>query len=82
MRRLCFVVVIGLLCCGRSLFAADVTGHWRVLRQTDDGNTLETFLDLKQEGAKLTGILLVGWGDLQISNGHVDDNKISFTVPG
>ena len=80
MPRLCFVVVIGLLCCGGLLFAADVTGQWRVLRQTDDGNTLETFLDLKQEGAKLTGTLLVGWGDLQISNGHVDDDKISFTV--
>jgi alpha-galactosidase len=79
-RRLGLFAVFVSLCCNPSLFAADVTGHWRVLRHTDDGNTLETFLDLKQEGSKLTGTVLVSWGDLQISDGQVDDNKISFTA--
>jgi alpha-galactosidase len=79
-RRLGLFAVLVSLCCNPSLFAADVTGHWRVSRQTDDGNTLETFLDLKQEGSKLTGTVLVSWGDLQISDGQVDDNRISFTA--
>jgi alpha-galactosidase len=46
----------------------------------DDGNTLETFLDLSQQGSKVTGKLLVGWGDLAISDGQMEGGKISFTV--
>jgi alpha-galactosidase len=64
-----------------SLFASDIDGHWRLMRHTDDGNTLETFLYLKQQGSRLTGMLLVDWGDLPISDGSIEDNRISFTVP-
>jgi alpha-galactosidase len=62
------------------MFGVDPTGHWRLLRRTDDGNTLETFLDLKQQGSKLTGTLMVDYGDLPISDGHLEGNKISFNV--
>ena len=76
----CGLVTAVLLFWTCSLFASDIDGHWRLLRHTDDGNTLEIFLDLKQQGPRLTGMLLVDWGDLPISDGSVNGDEVSFTV--
>src|SRR5690349_5180641 len=80
MKRAGLLSLLTLFCLATQLFGVDATGHWRLLRHTNDGNTLETFLDLKQEGSKLTGTLMVDWCDLPISGGQLESNKISFNV--
>ena len=80
MTRVAILVVTSILCWGLPVLGSDVSGQWRLQRQVEDGNTLETFLDLRQQGSSVTGKLLVGWGDLEISDGQIEDARISFTI--
>jgi alpha-galactosidase len=80
MTRIAILVVTSILCWGFPLFGSDVSGRWRLQRHVEDGNTLETFLDLGQQGSRVTGKLLAGWGDLEISDGQIEGGKILFTV--
>jgi hypothetical protein len=60
--------------------AADVSGKWTWEQQGRNGATTTT-LNLKVDGSKLTGTLDGGrGGPVEISEGHVDGNSISFTV--
>ena len=87
-KKLLFVVTIALaVAC--TLMAADVTGKW-VYEQTgrQGGNPVQVTLDLKASGASLTGTVTGGMGrrgggapqPVQISDGKVDGDNISFTV--
>ena len=61
--------------------AADVTGAWTAAMTTPDGNSFQLAFDFKQDGATLTGTVQGPEGDpIEISNGKVDGNKISFDV--
>lgn len=61
--------------------AADVTGSWTAEMTTPDGNSFQLAFTFKQDGDKLTGTVLGPQGDpMDISNGKVDGNKISFDV--
>ncbi len=85
-KRLLSVSVI-LLSVALAVMAADaVTGKW-VLTQDFGGNPFTTTFDLKADGAKLAGsATLPGFGPdaqpstVQIANGKVDGNNISFEV--
>lgn len=58
-------------------FAADITGKW----VGEMGGEFTMTFNFKQEGNKLTGTADgPGGAPLQIQNGKVDGNKISFTV--
>lgn len=68
-----------------ALLAAGVDGKWSGERkiQTPDGEerTLTTTLELKSDGSALTGKMSAGpRGDVDIQDGKVDGNKITFTT--
>ncbi len=61
--------------------AADVTGNWTAEMTTPDGNSFQIAFTFKQDGNALTGTVQGPQGDaIDISNGKVDGNKISFDV--
>ena len=53
MKHLCFVFVLLATPC----FAADLTGNWAVKDLLPDGTSRNTYLDLKQEGTRVTGTI-------------------------
>lgn len=65
-----------------ALMAADVSGKWtweQAGRQ--GGNPTTQTLTLKAAGSTLTGTLAGGrGGDIEITDGKVDGNNVSFTV--
>ena len=62
-------------------FAADVTGKWTGEIAGPDGGSMTITFSLKQDGTKLTGTSQGPQGDpLEIQDGKVDGDKISFTV--
>ena len=62
--------------------AADVTGAWTASMQSPDGNSMQLTFTFKQDGATLTGTTgsMMGGDPIQITDGKVDGNKISFKV--
>jgi hypothetical protein len=79
-----------LLCLGAGLLlaltaatalAADVTGSWSADSTGPDGSIYPLTFTFKQDGAKLTGTVQGPQGDpIEISNGKVDGNNVSFQV--
>jgi opacity protein-like surface antigen len=59
--------------------AADVTGTWKGEANPNGKGGPPTF-NLKQAGSTLTGVQTSGRGDVEISNGKVDGDKVSFEV--
>jgi len=61
--------------------AADVSGKWTAEVQGRGGNTMTQTFTFKVDGDKLTGTFSGGrGGELQISDGKVKGDEISFTV--
>ena len=78
-KKLLFVIAI-LCVLTFAVMAADVTGKWTWEQQGQNGATTST-LTLKADGGKLTGTLDGGrGGPVEISDGKVDGNSISFSV--
>lgn len=61
--------------------AADPTGTWKWSRTSNSGQTMESTLKLKLEGAKLTGAMLRRDGtETPIENGNFAGNEVSFKI--
>ena|SRR2546427_13209249 len=60
--------------------AADVAGKWVGEMPTRNGQTRETTFDLKASGDKLTGTMTGPQGDVDITDGKISGNDISFKV--
>ena len=62
-------------------FAADIDGKWTGQVEGRNGPQTQTLM-LKADGSTLTGSLIRGGrgGPVEISNGTIDGNKVSFTV--
>ncbi|MDA1278347.1 MAG: hypothetical protein O2960_30505 [Verrucomicrobia bacterium] len=62
-----------------SLFAAtDVSGTWSWSFEGRDGQARESSMELKQEGAKITGVIKGGRGDSTIEEGKLNGKELSF----
>ena len=61
-------------------FAADVSGTWSGTAKGPDGSDFTLTFKLKQDGAKLTGTSASPQGEIEISDGKVDGDKLSFNV--
>ena len=62
-------------------FAADVTGKWTGQMGGPNGDGMAITFDFKQDGTKLTGTADGPGGQtLQLKDGKVEGDKISFTV--
>ena len=60
--------------------AADVTGKWTGAVPTRDGGTRESTFNFKQDGEKLTGTMTGPQGDIELKDGSVKGNDVSFNV--
>ena len=65
---------------GVAAWASDIAGAWKGVMQTPDGNTLELTCTFHQDGAKLTGSVLVVGQILELANGKIEGDKLWFTV--
>ena len=63
-----------------SAFAADVTGKWTAEVPGRGGQTREVTMNLKASGDALTGTMSGPQGDIEISDGKVSGDEISFNV--
>lgn len=79
-RRMCIGSALFLLLTATLMFAADVTGTWNGEAKGPNGDGFALTFKFKQDGAKLTGTVTGPGGDIDISDGKVDGDKISFTV--
>jgi hypothetical protein len=90
-KKLLFSGMILLVVALVALAADAVTGKWAFETQGRDGTPRPTTLNLKADGAKLTGDVTGGMGGrggggggapapAPISNGKVDGNNVSFDV--
>lgn len=79
-KLICISVAILIALSATAALAADVTGTWSGSISGPNGDFQLTFT-LKQDGAKLTGNVGGPQGNpLDIENGKVDGNTISFDV--
>jgi hypothetical protein len=60
--------------------AADVTGKWTGQVPTRDGGTRESTFNFKQDGEKLTGTMTGPQGDIELKDGAVKGDDVSFNV--
>ncbi len=80
-KLLCLIAVLALALPAAAAMAADVTGTWTADSVGPDGSSYPLTFTFKQDGAKLTGSVQGPQGDpIEISNGKVDGNNISFEV--
>lgn len=78
-RRVIFsLLALGLL--GGMLQAADVSGKWTAKVPTRGGDTRDATFVFKQDGSTLTGTTTGRDGDIQIHDGKVEGDTISFSV--
>ena len=61
-----------------SALAADFNGNWTGDVQGRNGNTQTLTFDFHVDGANLTGKITTPRGDVDLSNGKVDGDNISF----
>jgi hypothetical protein len=79
--RNCFLIAAMAVLLAVTVSAADVSGKWVGQMPTRDGNTREATFDLKATGDKLTGTMSGPQGGIEIKDGKVSGNDISFKVP-
>jgi hypothetical protein len=61
--------------------AADVSGKWTAQMPGRDGQTREVTYNFKADGANLTGSMSFAAGDMDIKDGKISGDTISFKVP-
>src|SRR6185369_12776516 len=59
---------------------SNATGTWKWTFNIPNGDTIEPFVKLKQDGEKLTGDLNWRGTDTSISDGKIKDGEVSFKV--
>ena len=75
------VILTGILVFSFAALAAeDATGNWKASIDTPNGTQVQTFA-LKMDGAKVTGTIGSDMlGNMQIADGKMDGDKISFSI--
>ncbi len=58
--------------------AADLTGFWAAHSVRTDGSAYDTFFDLHQDGANVTGTVYASMRDVKITDGKIEGNHVSF----
>ena len=69
--------ILIVLCCAMAALAADVSGKWATTISTQIGELAYTY-EFKVEGEKLTGKAKSQFGDLDITEGTVKGDDITF----
>jgi hypothetical protein len=58
----------------------NITGNWKYSLTTPGGQTFEPTLKLRQDGDKITGVLIFGQNEAAISDGKIKDGEVSFKI--
>ena len=80
MKRRILWLAITLLTFTLALWSADITGKWTAQVPGRSGNMREVTFMLKASGENLTGTMSGRNGDIQIADGKVSGDDISFSV--
>ena len=72
------IALLGIL--AFSALAADIDGKWVAQAPGRDGQTRESTLTFKADGDKLTGTIANQRGEIQISEGKISGDEISFVI--
>jgi hypothetical protein len=75
--RIVFPLVALALCCALTVYAADPTGKWTTTISTQIGELAYTY-EFKVEGDKLTGKAKSQFGDIEITEGKISGDEITF----
>lgn len=57
----------------------NIDGNWKGTRETPNGS-FELNYTFKVDGKTLTGMLKAQFGEVQLENGKIDGNKISYSI--
>lgn len=80
MRRLILILMAVLGLSAAAFGAEQASGTWKATLDTPQGSQENTFV-LKEDGGKVTGTISGGMlGSVQISDGKLDGDKISFSI--
>lgn len=80
MKKMIAIVTLVLGFSFMALAAEDATGNWKATIDTPNGAQTQTFA-LKADGDKVTGTIGSDMlGNLQIAEGKMDGDKISFSI--
>ena len=77
--KLTAVLLLIALALALPLLAADVSGKWTATFEGQNGQMTIVY-NFKVDGTKLTGTVTGPMGDIEISEGKVDGDNITFTV--
>ncbi len=73
------LALVASLCLSAAAMAADVTGKWAAEMPGRQGATQKITMDLKQDGATVTGAIVTPRGEQPITGGKVDGDTITFS---
>jgi len=79
-QRMMAAVAVAMAILAAVVQAADVTGKWTGQVPTRDGGTREATFNFKQDGEKLTGTMTGPQGDIELKDGAVKGDDVSFNV--
>lgn len=74
-----FKSLILMLAVSSIALCADVSGKWKATLEGQNG-PMEVLYDFKVDGSKLTGTVTSTRGEMQISEGKVEGDEISFVL--
>jgi hypothetical protein len=80
MKRKILWLVVTLLTFTLALSAADISGKWTAQVPGRSGNMRDVTFMFKASGENLTGTMSGRNGDIQISDGRVSGDSVSFSV--
>ncbi|MBK8392370.1 MAG: hypothetical protein IPL23_25275 [Saprospiraceae bacterium] len=60
-------------------FSQDISGKWKGTAESPQG-TFELEFMFKKDGIALTGTVTSSFGEIELTNGKIDDKEISFDV--
>ena len=80
MKKLIVILTALLAFSFAAMAAEDATGNWKATIDTPNGSQVQTFA-LKMDGGKVTGTIGSEMlGSMQIAEGKMDGDKISFSI--
>jgi hypothetical protein len=80
MKKLIVILTALLAFSFAALAAEDATGNWKASIDTPNGTQVQTFA-LKMDGGNVTGTIgSEMMGNMQIADGKMDGDKISFSI--
>jgi hypothetical protein len=80
MKRKILWLAVTLLTLTLALWSADISGKWTAQVPGRSGNMREVTFMLKASGENLTGTMSGRQGDIQIADGKISGDDISFSV--